>query len=206
MPALAIQPRMEDPEQKLHERVRRAYSDAAHRPLDSHPFPVGRVFARSLGYPDELLNSLPSSCVEAFSGVSNVSVFADIPPGAVALDLGCGAGLDALIAARRSGPNGKIIGVDFSEAMLARARRCALAAGIANALFLRADAEHLPVASATVGVAMVNGIFNLNPARKAIFRELARVVRQDGVVYSAELILSKPLPPDEKRSETNWFA
>jgi len=206
MPALAIPPRMEDLEQKLREKVRRAYSAAAQRPLDSHPFPVGRVFARSLGYPDDLLNSLPSSCVEAFSGVSNVSIFAEIAPGAAVLDLGCGAGLDALIAARRSGPNGKIIGVDFSEAMLARARRCALEAGIANVVFSRADTEHLPVASATVGVALVNGIFNLNPARQAIFRELARVVRQDGMVYSAELILSGPLPPAEKRSEANWFA
>jgi SAM-dependent methyltransferase len=197
---------MENQEAKLREKVHQAYSAAAHRPLDSHPFPVGRDFAESLGYPKALLESLPSTCIEAFSGVSNVAVFAEIPQGATVLDLGCGAGLDALVAAQRTGPQGKVIGVDFSEAMLARACRSASQAGIANVVFCRADAAQLPIGVESIGVALVNGIFNLNPEREAIFRELVRVVRRGGVVYSAELILSKPLPPEEKRSEANWFA
>lgn len=197
---------MEDPEDKLRDKVRQAYSAAAHRPLDSHPFPVGRDFAESLGYPKVLLESLPRTCIEAFSGVSNVSVFAEIPQGATVLDLGCGAGLDALVAAQRTGPLGKVIGVDFSDAMLARASRSASQAGIANVVFCKANAAELPIGDESVGVAIVNGIFNLNPEREAIFRELARVVSHGGAVYSAELILSKPLPPEEKRSEPNWFA
>lgn len=191
---------------QLREKVWEAYSAVAERPLDTHPFPAGRLFAASLGYPDALLDSLPCACSEAFAGVSNVSVFAEIPKGATVLDLGCGAGLDSLVAARRSGPSGRVIGVDFSEAMLARARKSASEAGIDSVVFCRADAERLPIADESVGVALVNGIFNLNPAREAVFRELARVVRQGGVVYSAELILSQPLPPEEKRSEANWFA
>jgi SAM-dependent methyltransferase len=197
---------MENQEAKLREKVHQAYSAAAHRPLDSHPFPVGRDFAESLGYPKALLESLPSTCIEAFSGVSNVAVFAEIPQGATVLDLGCGAGLDALVAAQRTGPQGKVIGVDFSEAMLARACRSASQAGIANVVFCGADAAQLPVGVESMGVVLVNGIFNLNPQRAAIFRELARVVRKGGVVYSAELVLSRPLPPEEKRSEANWFA
>ncbi len=86
--------------QQLREGVREAYSEAARKPQDEHPFPVGREFAESLGYPPDLLAGLPAVAVEAFSGVSNVSVFAEIPSGATVLDLGCGAGLDSLIAAR----------------------------------------------------------------------------------------------------------
>jgi ubiquinone/menaquinone biosynthesis C-methylase UbiE len=186
--------------------VRQAYSAAAENPQADHPFPVGRQFAESLGYAPELLTSVPVSSVEAFSGVSNVAVFADIPVGATVLDLGCGAGLDSLTAATQVGPGGRVIGVDFSRPMLARARASAAEAGLDNVEFHQADAERLFLENACIDVALVNGIFNLNPARYLIFRELARVMRPGGAVYAAEIILREPLPPEEQASETNWFA
>jgi len=125
--------------------------------------------------------------------------------GATVLDLGCGAGLDSLIASRRVGAAGRVAGVDFSQAMLEPARRGAREAGMENVVFCRADAERLPLPDASIDVALVNGIFNLNPGRECIFHELARVVRKGGTVYSAELILSAPLPP-EQLDATNWFA
>ncbi len=191
---------------RLREGVRRAYSAAAERPQDKHPFPVGRSFAESLGYPQDLLATLPAVSVDAFSGVSNVAVFAQIPVGAVVLDLGCGAGLDSLIAAQRVGPQGRVIGVDFSDAMLARARQAAVELGVRNVDFYQADAEQLPIEDGLIDVALANGIFNLNPERGALFGELARAVRQRGALYAAELILQEPLPPDMKDNETNWFA
>ena len=190
----------------LREGVRDAYSAAAKMPQEEHAFQVGRAFAESLGYPHELLEAMPAACTEAFAGVSNVAVFADIPAGAMVLDLGCGAGLDSLIAARRVGPGGKVVGVDFSEAMLDRAHRAAAEGGVTNVEFRRADAEALPLPDRSMDVAIVNGIFNLNPARDAIFGELARVVRPDGEVFVAELILIEPLPEHERASLTNWFA
>ena len=75
-------------------KVREAYSSASDNPNDSHPFPLGLDFALSLGYPEELLRGLPPSCVARFTGVSNVSVFAEIPEGSIVLDLGCGGGTD----------------------------------------------------------------------------------------------------------------
>lgn len=192
--------------EQLRNGVRRAYSSAAKRPEDEHPFPVGRRFAESLGYPSELIAGLPSICVDAFSGVSNVGIFAEIPDGATVLDLGCGAGLDSLIAAQRTGHKGRVVGVDFSDDMLLRASRAAAEAGLDNVRFERADAENLPIESATIDVVLVNGIFNLNPGRNAIFRELARVVRKDGAVYAAELILREPLPPGIQYSDDDWFA
>lgn len=191
-------------EHDIRDRVRAAYSSAAATPADEHPFPVGRAFAESLGYPAELLDSLPSIAVEAFAGVSNVSLFATIPEGETVLDLGCGAGLDSLIAARRATPSGKVIGVDFSTAMLDRARQAAKEAAIQNVSFERADAEHLPLDDASIDVGLVNGIFNLNPARTAIFGELARVVRRNGMVYAAELILAGS--PPSNQGDADWFA
>lgn len=186
--------------------VQRAYSAVAENPQAEHPFPIGRQFAESLGYSPDVLAGIPAAAVDAFAGVSNVAVFAEIPPGATVLDLGCGAGLDSLIAAQRVGPAGRVIGIDFSQAMLQRACQAAIEAGINHVEFRRADAEKLPLDDVSIEVALVNGIFNLNPARDTIFRELARVVQSGGRVYAAELILCQPLPPEVQASETNWFA
>ena len=193
-------------EQQIRRKVRNAYSAAAEHPQDEHVFPVGRKFAESLGYTQEWIAGLPRAAVDAFAGVSNVSVFARISEGAAVLDLGCGAGLDSLIAARRTGHRGRVIGVDFSQAMIERAGLGSAEAGVRNVIYCRADAENLPVQTESIDTALVNGIFNLNPAREAIFRELARVVRRGGAVYAAELILERPLPLQECRRESNWFA
>ena len=186
--------------------VQKAYSAVAQQPQSEHPFAVGRQFAESLGYPASPLDQFPAAASEAFTGVSNVSLFADIPPSVTMLDLGCGAGLDSLIAAQRVGPRGKVIGVDFSEAMLARASRAVAEAKANNIELRRGDAESLPLDDQSVDIVLVNGIFNLNPARETIFRELARVVRPGGEVYSAEIVLREPLLPEEQKDITNWFA
>ncbi len=99
-----------------------------------------------------------------------------------------------------------VIGVDFSAEMLERARTAAREAGLKNAVFCRADAEALPIKDGSIDVALINGIFNLNPSRDAIFCELARVLRSGGFVYAAELILRESLPPEIRASEANWFA
>ncbi len=90
--------------------------------------------------------------------------------------------------------------------MLARARQAAVELRIGNLEFYQADAEKLPIDDGSIDVALVNGIFNLNPEREAIFAELARVVREGGAVYAAELILREPLPPEIRDSESDWFA
>ena len=192
--------------QYLRDGVHHAYSAVAAIPQAEHPFPVGRQFAENLGYPAELLAALPAIAADAFTGVSNVAIFADIPAGAIVLDLGCGAGLDSLIAARRVGSTGRVIGFDFSESMLARARQAAAAATLDNAEFHRGDAESLFLENNSIDVALVNGIFNLNPARDLIFNELFRVLRPGSTLYGAEIILREPLPPEEQASETDWFA
>ena len=190
----------------IRESVRNAYSDAATNPSRKHAFPVGEKFARSLGYPRKLMAKIPVEAKAAFAGVSNIAIFAEIPPGSVVLDLGCGAGMDSLISRQRTGPDGQVIGVDFSETMLERARKSVEKMGFQNIDFKNADAENLPVANAVVDVALVNGIFNLNPSRQEIFAELARVIKPGGCVYAAELILKKALPEVELSDPKNWLA
>jgi arsenite methyltransferase len=187
----------------LREGVREAYSGIARDPEGEHPLPVGRALAEGLGYPTESLDSVPAASVEGFAGVSCVPCFAEVTEASRVLDLGCGAGLDSLLLARRAA---SVLGVDFSPEMLARARGAAAAAGAANVALRQGDAEAIPALDGSIDVAVVNGIFNLNPARAEIFRELARVVRPGGSVYAAELILTATLPPEDASSPRDWFA
>lgn len=193
-------------EEELRGAVRDTYSAIAAAPEDEHPIPVGRDLAEGVGYPPKLLDRLPAVAVEAFAGVSDVSVFAELPRGSTVLDLGCGAGLDSLVAAERVGPAGRVLGVDFSAEMVCRALQAATQQGAANLQFCLADSERLPLRSESIDVALSNGIFNLNPRRQLLLQELHRVLRPGGTVYAAELILRSPLPPEERDSKTNWFA
>lgn len=189
----------------IRERVREAYSSVAEAPGARHPFPVGRRFAEQVGYSADRLHALPKAAVDRFAGVSNVSLVAPLSDGARVLDLGCGAGLDTLIAATRVGPRGSVVAIDFSKAMLRRARSAAAAAGVANVDFRQASAERLPLADASIDVTIVNGLFNLNPARVSVLEEIARVLRPDGTLFAAELILTEEVPA-ENTSESDWFA
>lgn len=188
------------------QKVRNAYSEAARSPGEKHPFPVGRAFAENVGYPLEVLAEIPSISVDAYAGVSAVAMSADLRSGMIVLDLGCGAGLDSLIAAKRIGSAGRVVGVDFSTEMLGRARASGRGAGADNVLFAQASAENLPVASASVDAVLVNGIFNLNPFRDAIFSEIARVLRTGGKVFAAELVLREALTEEMKSGDANWFS
>lgn len=181
--------------------VRDAFSAVARDPGGEHAFAIGRELALGVGYPAELLDRMPEPSVAAFAGVAPVSVTASLMPGERVLDLGCGAGLDSLIAAERVGRDGRVVGIDFSADMLARAA----ATGAEHVSWCRASAEELPLADGSADVALVNGLFNLNPGRSRIMAELARVVRPGGRVHAAELVLRGPLPEAE-RTEANWFA
>jgi SAM-dependent methyltransferase len=193
----------------LRERVRRAYSEVARTPGAEHAFPVGRGLARRAGYPERWLANVPAASVEAFAGVSCMPCFAVVSSGSVVLDLGCGAGLDALLLAAPAGPAASaasVLGVDFSEEMLSRARHAAEVMGARGARFELGDAEAIPAETGAVDVALVNGIFNLNPARGAIFSELARVIRPGGALFAAELVLKGPRPDAVESGDVDWFA
>jgi len=186
--------------------VQLAYSAAASDPFRQHPFPVGKSFAESVGYPKELLDSLPDEASASFAGVGNVGVVAEIGAASTVLDLGCGTGLDSLLAAAKAGPSGRVVGVDFSAAMLGKAIVASRRAGAKNILYCCADAGRLPLPGHTIDVALVNGIFNLNPVRGRLFMEMARVLKPGGVVHATELVFTRPQETKPVRNLKDWFA
>lgn len=193
-------------DEALLDGVRRAYSEAANDPFRPHPFPVGKVFAESVGYPKELLDTLPDEASESFAGAGNIAVVAEIDPGSVVLDLGCGTGLDSLIAARKTGPSGRVVGIDFSPPMLTKAISASRRARMGGILYCCADAGCLPLPSQSIDVVLVNGIFNLNPVRDRLFAEMARVLKPGGVVNAVELVFTKAQQVKPVRNLNDWFA
>lgn len=188
---------------ELREQVQRVYGRVAEAPADEHPFRVGRELALRAGYPEEWLSSVPPGCVESFAGVSCLPCLAEFSSNSRILDLGCGAGLDSVLIAPRAG---FVMGLDFSPPMVARAGSTAQMMGLTNIQFRVGDAESIDAETGSFDAAIVNGIFNLNPARGELFRELARVIRPGGVAFAAELVLKGPLPPEVKPSTDDWFA
>jgi arsenite methyltransferase len=192
------------PEQ-LREAVRGRYAAVASNPQGGYPFRVGRDFAEALGYPADILDSVASDAIEAFTGVATPMLRAELQPGETVLDLGCGSGLDLAIAARAVGPRGRAIGVDMAEPMVERAAATVRALGFDWAEARVAYAEALPLPDATVDCAVANGILNLSSDKSAVLAEVARVLKPGGRFVLAETTLRHELPPDSVQSLEAWF-
>lgn len=122
------------------------------------------------------------------------------------VDPGCGSGLDTLVAAQRTGRQGRAIGIDFSEEVLRRANASRRRLALSNVVFVQASAKQLPLSDASIDHFLVNGIFNLHPFRDRIFLELAGVLKPGGSVFGAELILQAPLESTARTGAANWFS
>ena len=190
---------------ELRGAVRKRYAAVADHPERPASFRVGRPFAVALGYPPELLDALPPSATDAFTGVATPVLRAELQPGETVLDLGCGGGLDLILAARAAGPTGRAIGVDMAEPMVARANKNLRALRLARAAAVVAFAEALPVPNSVVDCVVANGILNLAPDKSAVLAEVARALRPGGRVILAETTLRHALPPGEAQGLEDWF-
>ncbi len=190
---------------EIHEGVRRVFNRVAVTPTDTFRFGVGTALAREVGYPESVLASLPPVVTESFTGLAHLHPCLGLRPGEHVLDLGAGAGLDAIVASRAVSPGGTVTGLDLAEAMVAKARRVAALVGVENASFARGEAESMPFGDGTFDAALVNGIFNLCPDKTPAARELYRVLRPGGRAVVAEITFTDPLPPTEVRSIDDWF-
>lgn len=190
------------------ERIRSAVTDRYSRigvsPAEETAIPTGRAWALRLGYPAALLDALPEDAIESFTGIGTPVLDADLIGGESVLDLGCGAGMDVLLAAQQVGPSGKVYGVDRAPGMALRARRVVNAAGRGNVVILESGAEQVPLPNGAVDVALCNGLFNLVPDKTAIAEELVRVLRPGGRIVGAEIVLTDGRPPGELDEEA-WF-
>lgn len=189
----------------IRQGVAAKYDEVARHPSGRFRFPVGRTFAEQVGYPPALLAEFPASAAESFAGVAAPILAAGVQPGETVLDLGSGAGLDAIIAARLAGPSGRVIGVDMAPEMLAKARANAEAAGLAHVEFRPGCAEALPVADAEVDLVHINGLLNLSPEKPRVLGEIHRVLRPGGRFVMAEIVTDGSLPPAEVKTLEDWF-
>src|SRR5436190_18896433 len=147
----------------LRGEIRKTYTDVSTEQEEEFIFPTGRGWAQELGYPEPELSHVPDATVESFAGVANHWQLGRLEPGAVVLDLGCGAGTDLLIAAQMVGNEGHAIGVDMTPAMLERARASADEMGLANVELHESLIESLPLADASADVVISNGVIDLVP-------------------------------------------
>jgi arsenite methyltransferase len=174
------------------QEVRTRYAAAAASTLSGDQAGV-RAVAQAFGYTPEELASIPA---EANLGLScgNPTAFASLRPGETVVDLGCGGGLDVLLAAARIGPAGRAIGIDMTAAMIERARRNAGRHGAANVAFHLADIDRLPLPADSVDCILSNCVINLAPDKPAVFREMHRVLKPGGRVAVSDIALKQPLP------------
>ncbi len=195
---------MPDKVEEIRDRIRERFGRIAAEPTQEKKFPVGPDSAKRLGYDLQEIDQLPSSLTESFCGVGNPLRLGEIRLGDKVLDLGCGAGLDSILAARRVGPTGKVLAVDMTDAMLEKARRNAALLDLANIEFLRGRLEDLPVASASVDVAITNGAFNLCPDKPKALAETFRVLKRGGRLLMADIMLEDHITPEEVARLGAW--
>jgi ubiquinone/menaquinone biosynthesis C-methylase UbiE len=191
--------------EEIKAAVAERYGQVATSPSQKFNFPVGRKFAESVGYDSMLLDSLPKSMWESFTGAGNPQAFVDAKPGETLLDLGCGAGLDLYLYVQKIGPTGKLFGLDLSEPMLEKARGNLAAVGVSGIEWLHAPADDIPLPDNSVDIVTANGIYNLSPDKDAVMREVARVLKPGGRTIFAEIVLQRELPHEVRREINDWF-
>jgi len=191
--------------EEIKSAVSERYGRVATTPNAKFSFPVGRRFAESVGYDGAVLDSLPSGLWESFTGAGNPQPFVDARPGESLIDLGCGAGLDLCLYARKIGPKGKMFGLDLSSEMLEKAQRNLADAGVNNVSWLQASADAIPLPDSSVDLVTANGIYNLSPNKDAVMREVARVLKPGGRTIFAEIVLKSELPGEIRVEIDDWF-
>jgi SAM-dependent methyltransferase len=180
-------------DRNLVEQVQERYAAVARRGVSGADAGV-RSVAEAFGYTPEELASVPA---EAHMGLScgNPVATAGLRPGETVVDLGCGGGIDVLLAAAKVGPTGKAVGIDMTPEMIDRARTNAARQGAANVEFHLAPIDRLPLADGSVDCLTSNCVINLAPDKAAVFREMYRVLKPGGRVAVSDIALKRPLPP-----------
>ena len=188
----------------LRGAIREEYAEVASHPEKGFHFHTGRPLARILEYADQWLNGIPEPSIESFAGTGNPFSLGELRAGERVVDVGCGAGMDSLIAAKQVGPDGRVIGVDMTSYMLEKARRAAVETGLEKVEFREGFAEALPVEDGWADVVISNGVLNLMPDKAAALEEMSRVLKPGGRLQIGDILVQKAVPESAKRKIDLW--
>ena len=188
----------------IREAVRKKYVDVAQSAEGKFAYPTGRRGALALGYDPSIIEDLPDGVLASFCGVGNPFALGPIERGAAVLDVGCGAGVDVIVASRLVGSAGRVCGIDMTPAMAERARANIQRAGVTSAEVQVSGAESIPYPDASFDVVISNGVINLSPVKEEVFREIFRVLRPGGRLQFADIVVNQALPPEVANSLEAW--
>ena len=195
---------MQETPELFRRQVRERFQRVADEPDQEETFPIGPESAKALGYDADEINSLPLSVTESFAGVGNPLSLDVLQSGQTVLDVGSGAGLDSILAARRVGPTGKVIGIEMTEAMINKARRNVELLQLKNVEFVHGQADGLPLPDAIVDVAITNGVLNLCPEKPKVLEEVFRVLRPGSRLQMADILLHPDVTHEEVATKGSW--
>ena len=189
----------------LRHEIQSIYARVAAAPSGDFHFHRGPGYAADLlGYDAQALAALPADSTASFAGVANPHRIAPIKAGATVVDIGCGAGMDLLLAAQAVGSTGRAIGVDMTEAMADRARTGARDLGLTQVEVRLGDALNLPIDSSSVDVAISNGVLNLTPDKQQAFSEVWRVLKPGGEFLYGDIIVAHELSESVRSNIDLW--
>jgi len=190
--------------QRIEESIRGKYLKVAASPEGLFRYPTGRAGLEALDYAMDMVRDLPEPVAAAYCGVGNPFTSGPIREDEAVLDIGCGAGVDAIIAAKLTGPSGTVTGIDLVPEMLTRASENARLAGVDNVTFRESSAEQLPFPDNSFDVVISNGVFNLVVDKVKALGEVLRVLKPGGRFMLADQVLAGELPKETKARVENW--
>jgi arsenite methyltransferase len=192
---------------ELRDAVRAAYAEVVRDPKKGYHFHTGREYAIDrLGYDPGELAELPDGVTAPFAGVGNPLAAGRPRAGETVVDIGAGSGLDTFLAARAVGAAGRIIAVDMTEAMLERGRENVVLTGVHQVEYRAGYAESLPVESGAADLVISNGVINLSPDKSRVFAEACRVLKPDGRLQIADIVVHREIPPAARDDIAIWTA
>ena len=191
-------------EDQLRLEIRKHYAEVADSPDHEFHFHTGRDAARRVGYDEAVIKDIPDDVIASFAGVAHPFHFGLPKPGESVLDVGSGAGVDAIIAAKAVGPEGRVIGVDMTPEMLDAARRNAERMGLDNVEFRKGLVERLPVDAESIDLVISNGVLNLMVDKHGAYKQIARALKPGGRLQIADICVDKPVSDKAKQDIDLW--